>query len=65
MQSENPELIYSNRLVKVSKCIDDKGNKYKIEITDGRFCRFYEGYFDNDADAIKNAKREMEDPQIT
>ncbi len=65
MQPEKAELIYSNRLVKVSKSIDDKGSKYRIEITDGRFCRFYEGYFDNDEDAIGNAKREMEDPQIT
>ena len=65
MGSGKPELIYSNRLMKISKCIDDKGNKYKIEITDGRFCRFYEGYFATNEDAIENAKQEMKDLQIT
>lgn len=65
MELGKPEIIYSKRLVKVSKCIDDKGSKYKIELTDGRFCRFYEGYFTSDEDAIDNAKKEMKDPQIT
>lgn len=53
------EIVYQDRVLKVTKCLVEKGNKYKIEITDGRFCRSWEEYFASDEQAIERAKREF------
>jgi len=52
------EIVYQDRILKITKCLTEEDkNKYKIEITDGRFCRFLEGYFINDEQAMEGAQR--------
>jgi len=52
-------IVYQDRVLKITKCLTEKGNKYKIEITYGRFCRSWEEYFASDEQAIERAKREF------
>lgn len=53
------EIVYQDRLLKITKCLTEKGNKYMLEITDGRICKSWEEYFDNDEKAIESAEREL------
>lgn len=53
------EIVYQDRVLKVTKCLVEKGNKYKIEMTDGRFCKSWEEYFPSDEQAIDRAKRKF------
>lgn len=53
------EIVYQDRLLKVTKYLTEEGNKYKIEMTDGRFQRSLEEYFTNDEQAIERAKQEF------
>lgn len=53
------EIVYKDRALKITKCLTEKGNKYKIEMTDGRFCTSREEYFTNDEQAIERAKQEF------
>ena len=56
---DKSEVIYQQRVLKITKYVTKRGNKYKIEVADGRLCRFWEDYFDNDEKAIESAKREL------
>lgn len=53
------EIVYRNRVLKVTKCLVEKGNKYKVKMTDGRFYESYEEYFASDKEAIESAKRKF------
>lgn len=53
------EIVYQDRVLKVTQCLVEKGNKYKIEMTDGRFYESYEEYFASNKQAIERAKREF------
>ena len=53
------EIVYQDRLLKITKCLAEKGNKYKIEMTNGRICRSWKEYFDNDESAIESGEREL------
>lgn len=53
------EIVYQDRLLKITKCLTGKGNKYKIEMTNGRICRSWKKYFDNDEMAVESAEREL------
>jgi uncharacterized protein YbcI len=54
------EIVYQDRILKITKCLTEKGkNKYKIEITDGRFCRNWEEYFTNDEQARESAQQKF------
>jgi hypothetical protein len=53
------ELVYQDRLLKITKFPTEKGYRYKIEATYGRFFRCWEGYFTSDEQAIDSAKREF------
>lgn len=56
---EQAEIVYQDRLLKISKCPTEKGTKYKIEMTNGRIRRSWEEYFDNDEQAIESAQQEF------
>lgn len=34
---EQAEIVYQDRILEITKRLTEKGNKYKIEMTDGRF----------------------------
>lgn len=53
------EIVYQDRVLKITKCLTEKANKYKIEMTYGRFWRSWEEYFASDEQAIERAKREF------
>ena len=48
------EIVYQDRVLKITECLTEKGNKYKIEMTYGRFCRSWEEYFASDEQAIES-----------
>ena len=54
---EQAEIVYQDRILKITKRPSEKGVKYTIEITDGRIRRSWEEYFNNDEEAIEVDKR--------
>jgi len=53
------EIVYQDRTLKITKYPTDKGNKYKIEMTIGRFCRSWEEYFTTNEQVIESSKRRL------
>ena len=51
------EIVYQNRILKITKRLLEKDVKYTIEMTDGRIRRSWEEYFNNDAEALEMARR--------
>ena len=54
---ERFEIVYQDRVSKITKCLTEKGNKYRIEVTDGRIRRSWEEYFNNDEEALESSRR--------
>lgn len=54
---EQAEIVYQDRILKITKWPSEKGVKYTIEMTDGRIRRSWEEYFNNDEEAIESARR--------
>ena len=46
------EIVYQDRILKITKSFTEKGYKYKIEITDGRFFKSWQENYSNDEEAI-------------
>ncbi len=59
-QRRQIKAVYNDRVLKITKCLTEKGNKYKIEMTNGRFSTSLEEYFTDDAQAIERAKPLLE-----
>ena len=53
------EIVYQDRILKITKSFTEKGYKYKIEITDGCFFKSWQENYSNYEEAIKGAKREF------
>lgn len=52
------EIVYQDRILKITKRLSEKAVKYTIEMTDGRIRGSWEGYFNNDEEALENARRD-------
>ena len=51
------QIVYQDMTLKITRCLSKKGNKYRLEMTDSRFChRIWEENFDDDEKAIESAK---------
>ena len=51
------EIVYQDRILKITKRLSEKGIKYTIEMTDGFISRSWEEYFNNDEEALESARR--------
>ena len=54
------EIVYQDRILKITKRLSEKGIKYTIEMTDGFISKSWEEYFNNDEEALESAKRNFE-----
>ena len=60
MKMDEFKVVYQDRVLKVTRMPRlEKGCKYKIEITDGRFFKSWQKYYVNDEEAIRSANREF------
>jgi hypothetical protein len=53
------KVIYQDRILKVTRCLTEKGCKYKIEMTTGLFSKSGEEYFSQDEEAIRSANQKF------
>lgn len=59
MKMDEFKVVYQDRILKITRCLTEKGCKYKIEITNGFFNRSWEEYFSNDEEAIRSANQKF------
>jgi len=52
-------IVYQDRILRITKFTVKESNRYKIEITDGRFFKSWQENYANDEEAIKGAKKEF------
>lgn len=53
------KIVYQDRILKITRCLTEKGCKHKIEITTGLFSQSWEEYFSNDEEAIRSANQKF------
>lgn len=56
---EQAEIVYQDRIWKITKRLSEKGVEYTIEMTDRLIRRSWEEYFNNDTKTIESARRNL------